>query len=637
MWVQKLVLFWSKVIYISGGPKMKKYLIILCAAILLSGCSIKENKLTIIEKPDKNIGKTSNLDKWQFELTSQKNIIEKNKELLQKIDSNYLPIIVSPDYSTVFAMKNLNDLKYNEKNSKVIIGNMIQMIELYVLKPSTGLKKGLGRFPAIKNYQFDESGKQLAFIDGEDNVFIYNLESDLLQNVLTKYKYRNFNSISWSKDGKRLMFDSRMVFDIASKEFISIAVDSYTPFIKKQYNDETYIVEMKNNKYDNIVALYNFEEKSHTQIADGIYMDSDNLNILYTLDNSQGLQIVNLKTFESKEIENGPIYNANILKSTGEIIYTTINPHFEDDDRYLLVIIDHETMAKKVQRICTPTYYLSPTEEKVYFIGNYGENKISYDLPNSTLHGDILSKDDINLSNIKSTILRMFQLDYNFSGTFEEYEKEAKKIYANTDYPLPQEALNNKIVDYKRFNTPLPGNQKEAYMPPTLILDSLTIKNNYASINIGRFFVNSIELIKVENNWFIVGFSTHPESSEVKEVREKVQSHINAITKGYSKDALSHWSNKADDEFSMNNRKIVQNLMDIRDRINIEIGEVELWSMSDPHRAESPNSASEARVKVFVKMGDNLSKYKITLSRRYQDSFSIVSWDIDPLSISQLY
>ncbi len=617
---------------------MKKFILIfLCAAFLLSGCSVKENKLTIIEKPDKNIGKIENLDKWQFEMSSQKNLIDKNKELLQKVDTSYLPIIVSPDCSTVFAIKNLVDLRYNEKNSKVIIGNMIQMIELYVLKPSVGFKKSLGKFPAIKNFQFDEDGKQLAFIDGEDNVFIYNLENDLLQNVLTKYKYRNFNSVSWSKDNKRLMFDSRMVFDIASKEFVSIAVDSYTPFIKKQYNDETYIVEMKNNKYDNIVALYNFEEKSYTQIADGIYMDSDNLNILYTSDYSQDLQIVNLKTFESKEIENGPVYNANILKSTGEIIYTTINPHFEDDDRYLLVTIDHETMKKKVQRVCTPTYYLSPTEEKIYFISNYGENEISYDLLNSSIHESIFNKDGADLSSIKSTILRMFQLDYNFSGAFEEYEKEAKNIYANTNYPLPQEALNNKLTDYKRFNTPLPGNQKEAYIPPTLILDSIIIKNNYASINIGRFFINSIELIKVEDNWFIVGFSTHPESSEVKEVREKVQGHINAIVKGDSKNALSHWTDKEDDEFGKSNRKIVQNLINNKDKIKIEIGEVELWSMSDPHRAESPSSASEARVKVIIKLDDNISKYKITLSRRYQDGFSIISWDVDPLSVSQLF
>ena len=202
-------------------------------------------------------------------------------------------------------------------------------------------------------------------------MYIYNLESEQLQKVLAKYKYRNFNSISWSKDSKRLMFDSRMVFDIASKEFISIAADSYTPFIKRHYNNNTYIVEMKNDKYDNIVALYNFDNRSYTQVADGLYMDSDNTNILYTLDYSQGLKIVNLKTLESKEIENGPIYCANILKSTGEIVYTTTNPYFKDDDRYLLVIINPDAMTKKVQPLYTPTYYLSPAEDKIYFTSNY--------------------------------------------------------------------------------------------------------------------------------------------------------------------------------------------------------------------------------------------------------------------------
>ncbi len=617
---------------------MKRFILIfLLIAFSFSACSIKENKLVVIEKPNKNASKSESIEKWQFELSSQKNIIEKNSELLKKVDEIYLPIIVAPDYNTVFAIKNLIDSKYDEKNSKVIIGNMIQLIELYVIKPSAGFKKSLGKFPAIKNYRFDEEGRQLAFIDGEDNVYIYNLENDQLQNVLTKYKYRNFNSISWSKDGKRLMFDSRMVFDIASKEFVSIAVDSYTPFIKRNYNDDTYIVEMKNNKYDTIVALYNFEDKSYTQIADGMYMDSDNLNILYTLDSSQGLRIVNLKTFESKEIENGPVYCANILKSTGDIIYTTINPHFEDDDRYLLVTINHENMEKKVQRVCTPTYYLNPAEEKVYFISNYGENEITYDLKNFSIKGNIQKKDDEDLSNIKSIILKMFQLDYNFTGTYEEYEQEAKKIYTNTNYPLPQEALNNKLTDYKRFNTPLPGNQKESYIPPTLILDSVAMKSNYASINIGRFFVNSIELVKIGNNWFITGFSTHPESNEVKEIKEMVQSHINAIIRGDEKTALSHWVEKENDEFSKNNRKTVQSLINIKDKIKIEIGEIELWSMSDPHRAESPASASEARVKITVNQDDNISKYKIVLSRKFQGKFSIISWDVDPLSISQLY
>ena len=98
----------------------------------------------------------------------------------------------------------------------------------------------------------------------------------------------------------------------------------------------------------------------------------------------------------------------------------------------------------------------------------------------------IVKKDDDSLSKIKSVILRMFQLDYHFTGSYEEYEKEAKKIYTNTYYPVPQEALNNKLTDFKIFNMPLPSMQKESYIPPMLNFDIIAIKNNSASINIGR-------------------------------------------------------------------------------------------------------------------------------------------------------
>ncbi|HCJ56072.1 MAG TPA: hypothetical protein DHV55_00790 [Clostridiaceae bacterium] len=59
--------------------------------------------------------------------------------------------------------------------------------------------------------------------------------------------------------------------------------------------------------------------------------------------------------------------------------------------------------------------------------------------------------------------------------------------------------------------------------------------------------------------------------------------------------------------------------------------------MSDPHRAESPSSSTEARTKIIIKEGKNIIRYKIVLSRKNRDKFIIKYWDADPLSISQLY
>ena len=102
-----------------GGNLLKRFIIIIvCLTFLIVGCSIKENKLVILENSNKNNNKPENIENWQFETASQKNIIEKNRELLQKIDQSFLPIIVSPDYSTVFVIKNYLDSKSDEINSR---------------------------------------------------------------------------------------------------------------------------------------------------------------------------------------------------------------------------------------------------------------------------------------------------------------------------------------------------------------------------------------------------------------------------------------------------------------------------------------------------------------------------------------
>lgn len=116
-------------------------IIILCLTFSLSGCTIKENQLVILENSNKANTAPHNIKDWQFETMSQKIIIEKNKEVIQKIDQNLMPIIISPDYSTVFAYKNLADTKYDDINSMVITGNMVQPMELFSIKVPSASKK----------------------------------------------------------------------------------------------------------------------------------------------------------------------------------------------------------------------------------------------------------------------------------------------------------------------------------------------------------------------------------------------------------------------------------------------------------------------------------------------------------------
>jgi hypothetical protein len=394
---------------------------------------------------------------------------------------------------------------------------------------------------------------------------------------------------------------------------------------------------MKNNEYNDMIAFYDFNTKEFTSIANGIYTDSDNSNVLYTKDYMSGLSIVSLKTLESKSIESGPVYCSYIMKSTGDILYSTVNNDLDSNYRYLLVKVNPHTMTKGSVKLDSPTFYMSPAEDKLYVISSYSSNNIEIDAKELKVHRNENMKDDPDLYGIKTTLLKMFQLDYYFNETYEKYENIAKEIYINTYDPLPQEALENKLVDFKRYNMPIPTHQREDHIPPAIYFDQLNIADSKASINLGLYYINSVEMVKKDGNWYITGFSTHSASNEVASITSIVKKHLNNIKSKNAEEAIKYWTAEEDTEYLAAQRKIVEDLIDRADELTFEVGEIDLWSMSDPHRSESPDRSTHAKVKILINDGNKTTKYKLILSRQYKQQFEIDSWNADPLSISQLY
>ena len=617
---------------------MKRLAFILSVSIiLLSGCAIKQGHLVVID--DKSQSETQQ-DKSLYEhlnVEFRKFPIEKYVEAVGKVGADLKPLAVSPDYSMVLAYQTTGSSIADTANSRVVIGNMVQEINLYVVFTGSGESKSLGKYLSLKDFRFDETGKSLAFIDGSSNIFMYNSITGQLQKLVSAEKWNSYYNLSWSKDSKSLIINTRMEFDIASKEFISIAVDSYTPFIKSKFSDNSYIVQMKNDDYNDMIAFYDFSKKSFTSIANGIFIDSDNSSVIYTKDFMSGLNVVNLKTLESKSIENAPIYCSYIMKSTGDILYTTLNNDLDSRFRYLLVKINPTSMTRTTAKLSTPTFYMSPAEDKLYFISGYSENSIEVNAKDLRVYQNNLGNDDTDMYGIKTTLLKMFQLDYKFNDTYEKYENKAKEIYTNSYDPLPQEALENKLVDFKRYNMPIPTHQREDHIPPTIYFDQLSVSSTKASVNLGLYYINSIEMIKTGEKWYITGFSTHSASAEVNAINAIVRKHLNDIKFKNRDEAVKYWIASEDNEFRSAQRKIVEDLIKNADKLTFEVGEIELWSLSDPHRAESADRSTNAKVKVIIHDGSNTMKYKLVLSRQYKQQFEIESWNTDPLSISQLF
>lgn len=610
---------------------------LLIFTILLSGCAVKQGQLVVIKDEDNN---ETHQDKSVYEhlnVESRKYPIDKYIEAVKKIDSNMKPLAVSPDYSMILAFQPTGNTSADDFNRKVVLGNMVQEINLFVITAENGESKNLGKFLSLKDFRFDETGKSIAFIDGGSNIYVYNSISGQLQKLVSAEKWNSYNTLSWSKDSKSLMINSRMEFDIASRQFISIAVDSYTPFIKSKFNDSSYIVQMKNNDYNDMIAFYDFNSKSFTSIANGIYMDSDSTNVIYTKDYMNGLNIVNLKTLESKSIDNGPIFCSYIMKSTGDVLYTTMNNDLDSRFRYLLIKVNPDTMIKTIAKLSSPTFYMSPAEDKLYFVSSNSRNSMEIDARDLRVYQNEAFNEDPDMYGIKTVLLKMFQLDYKFNDTYEKYEAKAKEIYINSYDPLPQEALENKLIDFKRYNMPIPTHQREDHIPSTIYFDHLNINGNKASVNLALYYINSIELLKEGEKWYITGFSTHSDSEEVNDITTIVKKHLNDIKYKNRDEAIKPWIAKEDNEYRAAQRKIVEELIKNADKFTFEVGEIELWSLSDPHRAESPDRSTYAKVKILIDTGSNIIKYKLVLSREYKQQFEIESWNTDPLSISQLF
>ena len=617
--------------------KTIQIILILLIALLTVSCAVKQGQLIVIEKRNNSASGTEGNLSLNFNIMPQKISIEKNAEILKKVASPIIPLAVSQDIGIVIGFTYITSAETEEANTKVVSGNMIQPVNLYAYNTNNDETVLLGKFFSLKDYQFDETEKLFAFIDGSSNIYIYDTETKLLQKIIEGKNYYAYDSLSWSKDSKKLLINQRMTLDISSKQLISFAVDAYNPFVEQKYNNqEIYIVQMKNSEYNDMIALYNFDNKSFKSLANGLYLDSDNINLIYTKQTQSNLSVLNMETFESTSIEAGPVFNAKIMKSTGDILYTTMNTNLASTNRYLLVKLNPSTGSKKTVSLSSPTFYLSPAEDKLYFIGDYNENITAIDVAGLSMIQEGNEKDGSDLYGIKTTILKMFKLDYTFEGTYEEYEMQAQKIYTNTSTPIVQEALENKLIDFKRFNMPLPTWQKEPLVPPTIVLSSYSIIEDRASVNIGLFYINSIELVKIDEVWMIAGFSTHPDSKEVKDIRTVVQKHLNDIKAKNTEEALKYWDTENNSEFNTNQMQIVEDLIINASSIKMEIGEIELWSISDPHRAESAQAAIDAKVKIIISSENSSKKYKLVLSKTNNNGFSIESWSIDPLSISQL-
>jgi hypothetical protein len=124
--------------------------------------------------------------------------------------------------------------------------------------------------------------------------------------------------------------------------------------------------------------------------------------------------------------------------------------------------------------------------------------------------------------------------------------------------------------------------------------------NRAAVILNGDYFRGPHELVKIAGKWYVTGFSTWPESQARKNVYNACTRFIdNQIKTGQAEADFKQ--KEVQDDYAVRTAALLNKIRTQYSKI--ELGEIELWAMSDPHRADNPDG-KEARVKIIVTLHD---------------------------------
>lgn len=533
-----------------------------------------------------------------------------------------IPLAISQDLNCLVAYKTGNK-NMSTENELVLIGMPRQLIDLYLVDLSANKAVNIGEMEFVISRAWSEDGRFLALVSHE-SVKVLDLAEARLWEVPVRSEINVYNT-NWGADNRTLYIHldttaNYYVYDTLAKEMVTVRGRFKDGDIVFRGKAGGKILTSKGGGVGTAKGLYGGESAEEMLFAGEVIIHDSNegrILVSYDSDNPRGGACFTLADYDTATGENRVLYNEGsmysvwkifksaYLKTTGDIIYTT----FETDDmgvRYLLVRIEPDG-KKTVIQVPSPLFTVSPGENILHFaVFKEGERSI-LDTTNFKF-ADAGSGRDYKNSDIRAIMFRIL----NLYGSDTPDIEEIKRIFINTYDPIPQEALENILLEAENTNY-WQFIKQEIGKNVTMTLKLNDTRSRALVILNGEYFRGPHELVKRENNWYVTGFSTWPESKERHEVYRACSRYIeNELKTGGAEEKIN--SREDRDDYAVKTAALLHKIRTQSSKI--EVGEIELWAMSDPHRAVSPE-AKEARVKIIVTLMDgSTEKYQAYFSRR---------------------
>ena len=528
------------------------------------------------------------------------------------MDSKYyreermIPLTVTKDLKYFIAYK-IRAVSMEEENELILIGMPRQMIDIYKIDLTEKKAVNMGKTEFVISHAWSENGKLLSLVSHQ-SVKILDIGAGSLTEVPMKYETSKIYNTNWGSDNRTLYVHLDTIanyyaYDSLSKKMVKTRGGFTEGDVVYRGNIDGKILTSKGERVGVAKGLY-FGEEPLNLIYDGdviIHDIVDNRALVsyeslnprsgtsHTLEDYDANTGERRVLYDKGDIQNAwKIFKASFIKTTGDIIYTT----FETDEngvQYLLVRIEPNG-EKSVIQVPSPLFTVTPGESILHFAAFKDGDSCFMDVKSFKFTDNAQGKEFGN-SDIRTLMFRALDI---YSSETVDIEK-IKQVFINTYDNIPQEALENILLEAEKAQY---WKYSKLDIGKEITMDlKLKDKGNRASVVLNKlYFRGPHELVKKEGKWYITGLSTWPESKVRNDVYKACTKYIeNEIKTGKVKDNVIT-------SFSI-----------------IEVGEIEIWAMSDPHRAAVyPDAyAKEARVKIIVTLKDgSTEKYMAYFSKR---------------------
>lgn len=602
--------------------RSKKLLIIIAAITLASGLisckdvGIKDNKVYEVNESSKSkdIKKISEIINTEG--------IDSFKDNAQVINSNItssknILLTISKDEKYSYVMRSVKQAKNSQRFIK---GEYTEKVNLMKIDNITKeIKTIASEIPFISTVKWNNDKTLVAFCGGE-RLCIYDTKVNKL--VLSdELKNEPITYFGFSPDGRKIYTEHPNLINGSI-----IYIDSNKIVHSYEQSDGLYYKGILDSNYyyatktdTNGIASTIIIDKKESVVKDlsvGRFRDCYRKALLQTGKENFGLFYIKDINEEDdfKNITDEFVLDAKFI-AQGKFIYTTENKDVEKNSFYLHLVNENGEEEKKIE-ISSGVISLLPNGETAY-VGGYKQEVINL---KTFLIEKSINDETGEEENVFKTLRGAMDVLYKYEiNSIKDFEG-VKKYFLDTKNPDQWAYFDvNTILKESQRGSLSGGNYKIS-----LYLDNFKLYDNdtkaTAKVNVlaqnsfgsGLGMDNSLELIKVDNRWYITGFSTFPNSKEHKIVKSKVESLINLIKSG--------------------NLTLKNNVHSELEGKNIELGQIQFWQMSDPHLAANIEYSNHCKVYLKVKVNNSELIYKMLLSKADENKWMLDTITKDRLS-----